>query len=321
LPFHSSPLTFLPKHKFDLAALTKHARADSAIEASKQQIKELEALSAESATNSATDGGDGKQTASLHERMLDVLPDAEDSQEEGNRNRLLQAVKRTETKEHRKRWRFFDPKEAEDLDSGPTIKARYMFPRLPAGGAWGFLSDDKHRFEHFEDGLVYAIQMRMQNLPDEIVAWVLRELPSEESRKLREEYLRLLRICSSQVRRLVDEDIVECLFRNIGTPERVFKSAVSPTGIEHYDSTLQRDYTPLQTVLRVLVEVSHGLSTPSVTRGVVILLRLGMDTVVHEDPALARDYQDALDYLVEVIPEKSWDKFVSHPCTFARRPS
>lgn len=331
LEFLSSPLTIMPRHKFDIKALMKHAEADSAVDASEQR---MESILAREAANAGRDdaaastaagyggggGGASKAGANLHDTMLDVFSDAEGSEEESTRNKLLRALKRTQSDSRRKQWRFFHPLDQNQAngagDGLSSIEARTPFPRSAAKGTWEFLAP-KGRSEFFEDGLPFSIQTRMQNLPDEIFLWVLREVPFEKSRKLREEYIRLLKVCLEQAGRLIGEYLVDQLFRDVGASETAFRSPPQPTGDRGFEETeiyLKRDWTPLRSVLQVLVKTSPGLSVKSLTRSVTLLLRLGMDDLIHEDQAVARDYDEALQRLVHFVPKSAWDSFCGDVC-------
>ena len=305
LEFHSSPLTINARHKFDLRTLLKHAEADKA-------IKESEAALLAQGSRTARAGGTADRAhASLHDTMLSVLSDPEDSQDEGRHDRLLRAVKRTEAAQARKEWYFFDR-----LSQPPnTAKAaRRAFPTSEATGVWAFLAPEMHRSEVFEDGLPHTVQSRTQNLPDDIFRWVLAEVRHEQSRKLREEYIRLLGICSAQIGRLLDEHVVDGLFRDLGATDRALAASPQPSGSSEPGAPCpEHDRPRLHTVLRILAGTAHALKLQTLTRTLGILLRLGVDNIVREDQAVAADYQDALLEIVRAVPPRFWDNFVRAP--------
>ncbi|KAK3330994.1 hypothetical protein B0H66DRAFT_467720 [Apodospora peruviana] len=309
--FHSSPLTIMPKHKFDMRALMKHAEADNALEASERRM--VSALSRESPSADKPGVGSEKVTTSLHETMLDVFPDADSSQDENTREKLMRAVKRTEATVHRKQYYFF--KEGGDSQQAEcaSVGARRQFPKTAATGVWKFLAPAQGRAEFFEDGLPYHIQTKLQNLPDGIFLWILEEIPCEKSKKLREEYLRLLGACPGHAGRLMNEDSVTQIFRILDVSERALdfgpQRAISKSSEHREPYSQQRNWIPLQSVLRTIQETAHGMEVAPLIRSFSILLRLGMDHLVREDHALERDYQDAMLRLVESIPKDSWDLF------------
>lgn len=305
LEFHSSPLTINTRHKFDIKALLKHAEADNAIEESEQRTA---ALLAQGSSTARSGGMANDEHTSLHDTMLDMLSDPEGSQDEGHREKLLRAVKRTEATVGRREWNFFD-RQAELNKT--AIEVRPAFPKAEATGVWAFLAPEKHRAEVFEDGLPYNVQCRMENLPDEIFQWVLNEAPREQSRKLRDEYIRLLGVCSDQIGRLLDDKAVLELFRDLGASERALGPSSQPgRSLEQGAPYPEHAKIRLQNVLRILAVAAHAMRIQALTQTMSILVRLGIDNIVREDQAVATDYQDALLRMVQPVPARSWDNFV-----------
>ncbi|KAK0749488.1 hypothetical protein B0T18DRAFT_406830 [Schizothecium vesticola] len=357
LEFSSSPLTIRTKgrHKFDMKALMEHAAADSAFAESELRIQSLlaqpESESDDVAADKALPGSARKNQSSMHETMMDVFDDPSNSEAEAKREKLVQAVKRTEVTVQKPRWCFFDHQDNKQPRGGSSIEARMHFPRATAVGIWAFLTQAETRSQLFEDGIVFNIQekihiqekqrkekLQLQEkerkgkipvekkaqeeklpaLPDDIFLWVLREIYMEKSRKLRDEYIRLLGVCEDQVSRLVDPNIVDQLFRYAGASERVLESPSTPTYRVSEDrerAYIERDKTPLRSTLRVLTESCIGLSQPCRTRCVAILLRLGMDNLIREDQDFANIFQEAFFWLVWAVPDEAYDTFCADVCT------
>ena len=63
-------------------------------------------------------------------------------------------------------------------------------------------------------------------------------------------------------------------------------------------------------VLEILERTSHALRLDPLIYAFAVLLRLGMDIVVREDPIVQREYQDTLWWLVQEIDEDDWNQFV-----------
>ncbi|KAK5662900.1 hypothetical protein OQA88_6311 [Cercophora sp. LCS_1] len=313
IEFHSSPLTIMTKHKFDINALMKHAEADNALEESEKRMQVLlKEEEARSTPNTAAVNCDSKESLSLHDTMMNVFSDPGDSQEGGVRTKLLRAVKRTEVMDQRIRWHFFEYyDDSKRKGAGSSIDARPVFPDAAATGDWSFLADPDERSAYFEDGVPFNIQTLFQNIPDEILLWVLKEIPFEGSKKLRDEYIRLLSACQNQTRRLIDSELVDQLFREAGAGDHAFHTkgkVMTGGGPEHEDTPYsRRNWTSLKSVLCTLYESSQGLELPALTRSVSILLRLGMDDLLREDELIVHDYQAAMTWLVESVPEPSWD--------------
>jgi hypothetical protein len=150
----------------------------------------------------------------------------------------------------------------------------------------------------------------MRSLPDEIFQWVLNEVAHEKHKKLRDEYLRLLGACPDQIGRLMDEDLVLGLFRDLGASERALGTASQPGSSEKGAPYPEHNRGRLQAVLRILAETAHALRNKVLTRVMSILLRLGIDNIVREDYAVSTDFQDALLRVVLAVPWRSWNNFV-----------
>ncbi|KAH6630256.1 hypothetical protein B0J18DRAFT_95008 [Chaetomium sp. MPI-SDFR-AT-0129] len=304
LEFHSSPLTINTRHKFDIKALLKHAAADNAVE--EGELRTASLMAPKSPTVRRAAEPNGAQT-NFQDAMLGVLSDPEDSQGEGARRRLLQAVRRTEATVGGKEWYFFDRRAPGD---SKAVKTRPPFPRGKATGVWSFLEPEEHRTEVFADGLAHNVQCRVGTLPDEIFKWVLSEAPVEKSKTLRDEYVRLLGVSPDQARRVLDENAVLGLFQDLGASERALGSGPQLDSYPEDGAPYpEQDRGSLQTVLRILSRTAYGLSTPALTRAMSILLRLGIDSVVREDQIVATEHQDALLQVAAVVPWRSWNDF------------
>ncbi|KAK1758473.1 hypothetical protein QBC47DRAFT_317745 [Echria macrotheca] len=328
LGMHSSPLTIMPKHRFDIKALMRHAEADQAVEESAQRMesalapKSVAAGGAPSTTHAGGPFASGaKPLTTLHETMMNAFSEPEDSQEEGARDKLLRAVQRTEATVDRPAFHFFDPEDPGQKDDGGglSIEAKPLFPSKAATGIWAFLAQPKHHLEFFEDGVVYHVQESMGGLPDEIFLWVLRQVSAEQSKKLRDEYLRLLSLCPDQAGRMVDQEIITLLFRETGASERVLnpssRSGSGSTAGKAEAQSSQRDSSRLRWVIQALMQISQGLGLPALIYSVDILLCLAMDNIMYEDQGVAADYRDALYWLIHAVPEESWDEFCGEVCT------
>jgi len=320
----SSPLTMQPKHKFDFKALMKHAQDDNHLKASELRVESaLSALSptaeAKPRSTNAIATSEKRVSTSLHDNMLDVLSDADGSQNEGNREKLLRAVKRSEATAHRKEYFFFDDPAGQDPECA-SIRVRASFPKSAATGPWKFLAAAKGRAELFEDGVPYRVQAKLKNIPDEIYLWVLAEIPIEPSLKLRGEYLRLLEVCPDQAGQLVNESLLVKMFQELGASERALglapRTSTTNSRCRGYNPQ-EIDWTSLVLVLDILSRTSNGLELDACTYAFILLLRLGMDTLIREDLIVQREYQDTLWWLVQRIHHDDWDQFVSRPFYFS----
>ncbi|KAL2269517.1 hypothetical protein VTJ83DRAFT_1701 [Remersonia thermophila] len=304
LDLNSSPLTINTRHKFDIAALLKHAEADNANEQSHKRTAELLAQGSPTAASTRPGATEAPADGRPHDNMLAMLPGSGD----GHGDKLLRAVKRAEANVEKKVWYFFDRQP--DANEA-AVHVHKAFPKSTATGVWSMLASDKTRSEVFEDGLPYNVECRMRNLPDEIFEWVLHEAPWEKSRRLRDEYVRLLGACSHQISRVLDEQAVLAMFQALGASERALGSAAGPRGAEPEQGGPypEQARVPLETVLLILGATAHGANLQALTQATSILLRLGIDHIVREDQAIATAYQDALLRLVSAVSFRAWNSF------------
>ena len=307
ISFHSSPLTIMPKHKFDMKALLSHAKSHDANEASAERMAGLlsEGGTAEDAVPATKSGS--KSGSTLYDTMMDVLSEAEGEDDEAERHKLLRAVKRTEALMDRKRWCFFNP----TLDVS-WVFTRTPFPKDAAKGAWKCLADPKTRHHVFADGLAYAIQLKRGDLPDDIFLWVLNEIFYEKSERLSQEYSRLVGACPGHVRQYFDEDRLDSFFLGLGACH----DALDPTArilgvVDSSPPYSELNWSMLQSILTLLNRASSAMTVNSLIRIVSILLRLGIDGLVIENMAVRKEFSDTMENLILAVPIKSWDRFVS----------
>ncbi|KAK4231055.1 hypothetical protein QBC38DRAFT_382832 [Podospora fimiseda] len=312
----SSPLTINAKRpKFEMSTLLKHAAANDRINETARAINAmLENSGSPTRGSSPSSGKDMKK--SLHESMMEMMSDDEYADgERVKKEKLLRAVKRIEADVGRREWYFFRD---ENDSKGTSTKGRRAFPKAQATGVWKFLAAEKGRSKHFERGLPWQLQKARKNLPDEIFLWVLNAAVREKSYRLRDGYLKLLAECPLQAGRVVDEQLIEQLFRNLGASEEALaiglesKKVVSQPKRPDY---LDQDWTSLATVLRILSSIAVGLAVEPLTKIMALMLRLGIDEVVREEPAVSKWYQQVLRNVAKTIPERCWNEFcyeISH---------
>ncbi|KAK3948565.1 hypothetical protein QBC32DRAFT_351317 [Pseudoneurospora amorphoporcata] len=318
-----SPINFNKKHKFDMKAILKHTEAEKKIAESEKRVEKLMAEDEEEKTAEPL-AVKKEGTTTLHDDICNMMSEAEDSQEETKKEKLLRAVKRIEATSQRTRWYFFDDDHGHKAVDDLSISFRNKFPQQAATGAWKILAPQKGRMDLIERGVAYHLQCKLQNIPDEIFIWIVDELPFVKTRRLRESNLRLLGICPEQAGRLLTPDRITQLFRTIGTPKRCLETPSSSSSEDNSEQkkpdpgrpyNIDRDWTPLRTVLRILSETSGGLSINSLTRSTTLLLRLGMDALIRRNPDLHSTFRQTLIHLVEAVPSSSFDAFCLSCCT------
>lgn len=312
--FHSSPLTLMPKYnlppKFDLKALLSHARKDDATEASAQRvsatISRKQSPSALSAQNDPA--------AVLHKHVMDLGDGDDDEDAEVDKHKLRRAIDRTELGAARKRWYFFKQ------NFEPPPFSQTPFPNAAATGRWRFLKDAKSRREDFENGIPQLMVTKQNDLPDEIFLWVLDQACLEPADSLRATYVGLLSVCNHHITRLVDADRLKQMFHSLGCRWESTDFSSRLDSIQEFNDPYPgRTWSQLRSVLQFLSVAAPHMSPACLTCATNILLRLGIDTVVIENPDIMVAYEEALANIADNVAANHWHEFVrpvpSSTCT------
>lgn len=333
----NSPLSIRKKHKYDLAALARFNERDEEKRASELRVKELEergnkaAMEREkqAATKNAVEGDEeddedsdgeegeeeeeGRAGRELKKRLLESVKaeaDAAEEDEEGRgKMRIMRALERAaDAGTGRKAFYFFEQAEPDTQ----SLVVGNAFPVANAKGPWKILADKKDRVRHFQSGLPFDIQRLFGNMPDEIFLWILDELCQERRRDLAAEYVKLLRICDDQVRRLVTPTLLQRLFKTLGaTKEASNLSFTVALTDEVKDPYRDRTWTCLENFLGLLGCIAKSFESGSRTVAMQLLLRLGMDNIAVENFGLAQEWRWTVDLLARSVPGREWTSFVS----------
>lgn len=246
----------VPKHKFDMKALLRHAEEESATERAVQRVADLEA-EAERKAQREKEEGEKRMRKVSSAPLLDGIFDSAAGSAVGtpggsvsggdgggggdngafgsfNKERLRKALDRTEVAVVSESWYFFKEYFV------PSPAKRRPFPQKAAatGSRWAFLRDATMRQDFFMTGVVRkalasaggnssvgigsssqsASQQTIKepHLPDELFLWILSEACMDPLPALRTEYAAVLRCCPEQVRRFVDAERLLLLFQKLG---------------------------------------------------------------------------------------------------------
>lgn len=292
--FHSSPLAFIPRHKFDIKALAKDARLDDATTASSMRAR---AGADETERNAKSPSSKASGDA-----FMEIVKErgGQDAQ------KVLRAVQRSEPGHSHQRYCFFDP----DYRCPPSTTA----PRDAGSGPWRLLTQGsmKLRAQHLASGVLQTAIRKMKNLPDSLLDWILDEVCIQRSTLMRYEYCSIAADCPEQIARLVTPQRLQELFVRLGAHEswegEGSKLAMSNLEQEPY---LDRDWACLKSFLWLLGTMSQHLSVSAVQFATHTLLRMSMDSFLVCNVDLLMEHGDAVQSLAEAIPNSSWDSFVS----------
>ncbi|KAI9734411.1 MAG: hypothetical protein M1818_006799 [Claussenomyces sp. TS43310] len=295
---HTSPLAVLPKYRFDLQALASEAKKHEAAEARALRMKALEKEEEEEMRNGLI---------STSRLLKSVIEDKED----GNVDKVMRAVQRTEAIHTDKQWYFFE-RLATD-----TPRTSSPFPVQQNDNSWqGELLDPDNREATIVSGFARDMVTLGECLPDEILLWMLDEVCFDVSDDLRQAYSDILFASSDQVSRLVRPEVVKRMFSNLGGS----RSAVD---IEHklqpkladphvYDG---REWAGLRLVIRFLGDISHHIHAATSSYVLSLLSRLCADSMVLDNVALMCAVQESVTRVSESIEEEVWEAQCQVICT------
>ncbi|KAH7316439.1 hypothetical protein B0I35DRAFT_354212 [Stachybotrys elegans] len=295
--FHSSPLAFMPKHKYDLKALAKDARQDDATNASSRRV------------HAAHDSDQDMELAAegvADDALADIVKESagQDAQ------KVLRAVKRAEGGNSLLWYCFFEP---ESRTPSPAA-----IPKRAAKGPWRLLTEGnvRTREQHLVSGLPHTILAKNGGLPDELFQWILDEICTQGSPIMRQEYCNLIMQCSQQVHELVTPQKLEEALLRLGADDDIRNTTTElVVSRPAQDPYKDRDWSCLESFLGLLGMIAEHLAVVSVTYAAQMLLRMSMDRFLILNTNMLSVYEATIVSLLGAIPQPSWDGFCFEICT------
>ena len=224
-----------------------------------------------------------------------LLQDYGDSEEIG---RLKAAIKRTEALEHDLSWSFF----SQDRPSSQYPK----FPTIKDHEICSLLVNDSLRQQSFLSGIIedYALQ---DNLPKELLDWVLEATCLEQREDLRDSYVHVLNQASSQMTDLLSKGRLDSLFRKIGACEAAVQPRVTiePQVILPKDLESNKQRPDLLALLAVIRGSALALRTGPRVHAVSLLCRLLLDRSIAENGLLLASIESTLTALLSALNDRS----------------
>ena len=302
-PYGSSPLSHRPKHRIDFKALAAHAKNDEAIEASSKRMK---AMLAEAASSPSGSQDGDKVPVFAHEEVLDSVV-AE--QEDGGKDKVMNALRRTEATVEDTRWYFFD-----DDTTESTIEVRPHFPRAAVPDSMqNELTDPLSRYNTFTSGFAASMVELHQGLPDEILLWMWDELWHEDDNQLREAYFDVLKTSASsnQLGHLLDPGHIRSMYRRLGAPSAVtdVTQVVKPATGSKVPNAHQ-DWIFLRYSFRIFEALAPYIGQETRTYTIGLLLRMSADRMLLDNPDILVLYQDALRRMCRHMNDEAWEECV-----------
>ncbi|KAI1487302.1 hypothetical protein F5X96DRAFT_650542 [Biscogniauxia mediterranea] len=308
LAVHKSPLTLQPaKHKFDLKSLINHTRQDERTDESARRAENLLKEQDDEDNRNVSDSDDDQQPlqeAAARKLLLG-------NEEEAKGDKIVRAMKRTTVDGNRKWCYFFSIEQ-------PLLKPpRSQFPQRKLKGFGGKpLSDPAQRDQAFIHGLPYILVTKGKALPDELFQWILDEVCVEKNAQLRLSYSNLVKLCSEQTHRLVNDMQLYSMLERIGGPRYAREHSKFESSPELEDPYRDRDWTGLMTFLELLEHIAPNLKPANAISAIQLLIRMSLDPIVATTVGGA--HFAAMEALVSALPKsgRQWDTACETICSY-----
>lgn len=299
--FHKSPLAVLTKKpRFDMNSLLEHARKDESAEASSKRMKAL--MSAEEEKKKIAQVVSNGFTAKENLAKSSLLETVVKEKDEGDMAKVTRALMRTEATVTERRFYFFE--------TGRKVAESKVrpFPKGSVSKGWDDLRTAQSREQSFLSGFVEDLVLLGNQLPDEIVSWILEATCLESSEPLRYSYLNVLRQCPDQLHVLLSPAEIQRMFRLVGASKATttLSDLIVPTA-KLTDPYGGQDWSKVCSLLRLLGVAAPSLAKQSCADSICILLRMTADRVVLENVDLLMVEHKTLSSLLKYIPEQDWE--------------
>ncbi|KAI9688181.1 MAG: hypothetical protein M1822_001687 [Bathelium mastoideum] len=266
----------------DSAAKERIERAQNVLEAENEKARK------DTEARKKAEEGQAQENGAIDEAYFASIVDDSDAEEDPQR--VMAAIRRTEALQQDLAWHFFK-------DEPTVLSERDPFPAkaLPETGWMTTLTDTWERQQACLTGFV-ADMARLQQLPSEIITWMLDEAIFEPREDLAYAYLSILEKCPQAIKRILTIPRLSALFGKLGGKNSIItvEEPVAPT----FRSPESRPPAPAELcrLLRALDNFAQCNAISVETRGYAlkILLRLGMDDAIRADGQLLFGLEDAI---------------------------
>ncbi|KAM3454251.1 hypothetical protein MY3296_003136 [Beauveria thailandica] len=299
---HRSPLAVIPKHRFDLKALAKDARRDTALQASSLRASEPVRDGTAAPPPPSTPAASIPQS---HSALSDFVA----SERRGDAHKVLRTVQRADPGHQELRYCFFKTR----LD-GPA--AASSPPPAATHGHWTLLTEGNQRVreQNLVSGLPFNIVGSQGGMPDDIFLWVLDEICTVKSVVARMELCNLIVICPEQIASLFTPDCLKSIWERLGAQDLSMDCGEISVSKVSEDVYKGHDWAPLLAVMSLLKDTSSNLPVETRKYAVQMLLRMSMDRLIISNVHLSNQFEDAFKTIVDTIPSKEWDAFCHDTC-------
>ncbi|PMB63367.1 hypothetical protein BM221_010804 [Beauveria bassiana] len=299
---HRSPLAVIPKHRFDLKALAKDARRDTALQAS-------ELRASEPVRDGTARPLPSTPAAASIPQSHSALSDFVASEKRSDAHKVLRTVQRADPGHQELRYCFFKP----HLD-GPA--AASSPPPAATQGHWSLLikGNQRVREQNLVSGLLFNVVGSQGGMPDDIFLWVLDEICTAKSVVARTELCSLIVICPEQIASLLTPDCLKSVWERLGARDlSMDRGEISVSKVSE-DVYKGHDWAPLLAVMSLLKDTSSDLPVETKKYALQILLRMAMDRLIISNVHLNNQFEDTFKAIIDAIASKEWDAFCHDTC-------
>ncbi|KAI5925791.1 hypothetical protein F4810DRAFT_658306, partial [Camillea tinctor] len=307
LAVRKSPLTLKPQ--FDLKSLINHTRQDERTDESAKRADNLIREEDDDENNRNVSDSDDDDQRQLQEDAARRL--LLGNEEEAKGDKIVRAMKRT-TVDGTRRWCYFF-----NLEQPLFKPPRSQFPQRKLKGFGGKpVSDPAQRDQAFIHGFPYMLVTKGRQLPDELFQWILDEVCVEKNAQLRVAYSDLVKLCSEQTHRLVNDMQLYSMLERIGGPRYAREHTKFESSPELEDPYRDRDWTGLVTFLELLERIAPDLRPANAISAIQLLIRMSLDPVVATTVGGA--HFGAMEALVSALPKsgRQWDTACETICSY-----
>lgn len=289
------------KYRFDMKSLVSQAAQDHATDESAKRVQALyEAIERDG--NKDT-GDDQKIDAGAL-----VINAAMENREDGDAQKVLQALKRTEATHVHPTWYFFE-------NTPSSSKTDNPFPaKSVKRDTWQHdLVDPRSREQTIVSGVPMDLVTMGDTLPDELVLWILDEIPLVRQSTLRSAYCDLVKLLPvDQIERLLQPKAIQKLFKAIGGTDEatdIHQRITTRTPIP--DPYPDRGWELVISTLNFLANLGPYLDGSAQNHTICLIGRLLLDLTVMTNGSLLAACQAAISSLVMGAKESQWEQNVS----------
>ncbi|KAI9850231.1 MAG: hypothetical protein M1824_003578, partial [Vezdaea acicularis] len=231
---------------------------------------------------------------------------AGDPEREGGVQKVLHAMKRTEALSREKAWNFFS-------EENQTPISRLPFPENAVSrDTWqGVFVDPRKRSNAIQSGYeIHALSLR-EELPYELVIWMLDELCVEDRPVLRDELYMTLVERPGPVKDYLTPPVIAQLFARLNARKDAIESTaivkLHPSKLQHKRPP-EREWGNLCAVINLLGDLAPELQHVSREYAIELLCRLLIASDTSKSYSVIVAVEDALSALITSPPASDWQE-------------